>query len=74
MEIWNDYYKVLDVIRSCNTVEQLKGASRMLGFWLDKHMDNHVYLTTFTNHIETKFKELKGGDISEIPYRTIEVC
>ena len=42
MEIWKDYYKVLDVIDSCRTVEQLKGASRMLGFWRDKHLDEQV--------------------------------
>ena len=71
MEIWNDYYKVLDVIDSCLTIEQLKGASRMLGFWLDKHMDNHVYINTFKNHIENKYLTLNGMDISELPFKSI---
>jgi hypothetical protein len=30
MKIWEDYKKVLSVIDSCVTIEQLKGASRML--------------------------------------------
>ncbi len=63
MEIWKDYYKVLDVIDSCRTVEQLKGASRMLGFWRDKHLDEQVYASTYVNHVEKKLKELKSDKI-----------
>lgn len=74
LKIWSDYYKVLDVIDSCKTIEQLKGASRMLGFWLDKHMDGQVYSKTFENHIEKKFKELNGKEINQIPSREITVC
>jgi len=71
MKIWSDYYKVLDVIDSCKTIEQLKGASKMLGFWLDKHMDRQVYSNTFSNHIEKKFKELNGKEFYKIPYKEI---
>ena len=73
LEIWSDYYKVLDVINSCKTIEQLKGASRMLGFWLDKHMDRQVYSNTFETHIERRFKELNGKEVDKIPYREITV-
>jgi len=71
MEIWKDYYKVLDVIDSCRTIEQLKGASRMLGLWLDKHLDRQVYFTTFNNHIKNKFIELDGLEFNDIPFKEI---
>jgi len=71
MEIWKDYYKVLDVIDSCVTIEQLKGASKMLGFWLDKHLDNQVYMSTYKNHVEKKFKELNGEEFDKIPHKVI---
>lgn len=54
---------MLDVIDSCRTVEQLKGASRMLGFWRDKHLDEQVYASTYVNHVEKKLKELKSDKI-----------
>lgn len=69
MKIWSDYYKVLDVIDSCKTIEQLNGAAKMLIFWLDKHLDNQVYSNTFRNHIEKKFKKLNGKEIDLLPYR-----
>jgi hypothetical protein len=71
MEIWKDYYKVLDVIDSCVTIEQLKCASKMLGFWLDKHMDYQVYNKTFKNRLKIKYKELNGHDFSELPYKSM---
>jgi hypothetical protein len=74
MKIWTDYYKVLDVIDSCITVEQLNGASRMLILWLDKHLDYQVYSSTFRNHIEKKFKELNGEEFDKIPYREVTIC
>ena len=73
MKIWSDYYKVIKVIDSCLTVEQLKSASKMLGFWLDVHKDNIVYRNTLTNHIEKKFKELGGSDFTSIPSRSQEI-
>lgn len=69
MKIWFDYYKVIDVIDSCKTIEQLKGASRMLGFWLDKYLDYQVYTNTYKNHVEKKFKELNGKEINTIPFK-----
>lgn len=70
-KIWVDYYKVLDTIDSCVTIEQLKGASRMLIFWLDLHLDNEIYRTTFRTHVERKFKQLNGEEIDTIPYKEI---
>lgn len=60
MKIWEDYKKVLSVIDSCVTIEQLEVASKMLTFWSNKYLDEQVYLNTFRNHIEKKFKELNG--------------
>jgi hypothetical protein len=60
MKIWEDYKKVLSVIDSCVTIEQLEVASKMLTFWSKKYLDEQVYLNTFRNHIEKKFKELNG--------------
>jgi hypothetical protein len=71
MEIWKDYYKVLNVIDSCETIEQLKGAARMLGFWLDKHMDYQVYNKTFKSRLKVKYKELSGCDFNELPYKSM---
>ena len=73
VKIWYDYNKVIDVIDSCQTIEQLKCAARMLVFWLDKHLDAQVYRSTFKNHIEKKFKELNGEEISEIPFKAVEI-
>ena len=73
MEIWKDYYKVIDVINSCQTIEQLKCASRMLGFWLNNHSDTQVYQNTFINVIKKKFNELNGEDITEIPFIMINI-
>ena len=61
MKIWSDYYKVLDVIDSCVTLEQLRGALRMLELWKNKHLDEKVYSTTLQNHVYKKFKELKNS-------------
>jgi hypothetical protein len=66
MKIWEDYKKVLSVIDSCVTIEQLKGASKMLMFWSNKHLDDVVYSSTFKNHIEKRFYELGGVDISDV--------
>lgn len=66
MKIWDDYKKVLKVISSCNTIEQLKGASKMLVFWSKKYLDDGVYSNTFKNHIEKRFYELGGIDINDI--------
>lgn len=65
MKIWDDYKKVLKVINSCRTIEQLKGASKMLMFWSNKYLDDRIYSSTFKNHIEKKFYELGGADISD---------
>lgn len=73
MKIWSDYYKVIDVIDSCETIDQLKSASKMLGFWLDKHKDSLVYHKTLTNHIQKKFNELGGENFNSIPSRTKEI-
>jgi hypothetical protein len=40
MKIWEDYKKVLRVIDSCRTIEQLKGASKMLLLWSNKYLDD----------------------------------
>lgn len=66
MKIWDDYKKVLKVINSCRTIEQLKGASKMLTFWSNKYLDDGVYSITFKNHIEKRFYELGGIDISDV--------
>ena len=66
MKIWEDYKKVLSVIDSCVTIEQLKGASKMLMFWSNKHLDDGFYSITFKNHIEKRFYELGGVDISDV--------
>ena len=66
MKIWEDYKKVLSVIDSCVSIEQLKGASKMLMFWSNKHLDDGVYSSTFKNHIEKRFYELGGVDISDV--------
>jgi len=66
MKIWDDYKKVLKVINSCKTIEQLKGASKMLTFWSNKYLDDGVYSSTFKSHIEKKFYELGGVDISDV--------
>lgn len=58
MDIWKDYYKVLDVIDSCRTVDQLKGAEKMLELWRDKHLDEQVFSSTYRNHVQKKLKEL----------------
>lgn len=71
MKIWDDYRKVLSVIDSCKTITQLEGASRMLIFWLDMHMDNHVYRNTFNTYIKIKFKELNGQEFDKIPYKEV---
>jgi hypothetical protein len=68
IDIWKDYYKVLDVIDSCVTLQQLEGASRMLRFWFDKHSDLHVYNNTIKNKIEPKFKEIGGKNIDTLIY------
>ena len=58
--IWRDYYKVLDVINSCRTLEQLKGASKMLELWRNKYLDDQVFSSTYKNHVQKKIKELNG--------------
>lgn len=60
MDIWTDYYKVINVIESCRTEEQLKGASKMLSFWRDKHLDEQVYTSTYRNHVQKKLEELRN--------------
>ena len=71
MKIWKDYYKVLAVIDSCKTVDQLNSASKMLILWLEMHLDRQVYSSTFINHIEKKFKELNGKEFDKIPYKEV---
>jgi len=75
MKIWDDYRKVLSVIDSCfssfSAITQLEGASRMLIFWLDMHMDTHVYRNTFNTYIKIKFKELNGQEFDKIPYKEV---
>ena len=73
MKIWSDYYKVIKVIDSCVTIEQLKSASKMLGFWFDIHKDSIVYRNTLINHIEKKFSELGGTNLDSIPSRTKQI-
>jgi hypothetical protein len=68
-----DYYKVIDVINSCKTIKQLEGATKMLGFWLDKHLDYQMYSSTFDMYVKTKFSELNGDDISTLPYKTFKL-
>ena len=69
MKIWEDYQKVLDVIDSCKTIEQLKVASKMLGFWYDKYLDTQIYLNTCRTYIEIKYSELGGFDINELSFK-----
>lgn len=66
MKIWEDYQKVLNVIDSCNTTEQLKVALKMLGFWYDKYLDYQIYQNACRNHIESKFYELGGVDTNDL--------
>lgn len=66
MKIWWDYNKVLNVIDSCTTIEQLKAALKMLGFWYDKYEDYQVYENTCRTHIDNKFYELGGIDTNEL--------
>jgi len=68
-----DYYKVLDVIESCKTIKQLESATKMLGFWYDKHLDYQIYTKTFLNQIKNKFLELNGEDITALPYKSINI-
>lgn len=73
MKIWDDYRKVLDVIDSCLTVEQLKVALKMLGFWYDKYGDYHVYETTYHNQIKLKYFKLGGFDVNELPFKIVKL-
>jgi len=68
-----DYYKVLDVIESCKTIEHLKCATKMLGLWYDKHLDYEIYSKTFSNQVKNKFSELNGDDITKLPYKSIKI-
>lgn len=68
---WVDYYKVLDTISSCKTIEHLKGAARMLIFWSESHLDDEVYELTFRVEIFNKFKELNGEEFGKIPYKKV---
>jgi hypothetical protein len=68
MKIWEDYKKVLSVIDSCVTIEQLKGASKMLLLWSNKYLDDGMYSSTFKNHIQKKFYELGGIDPNDLYY------
>jgi hypothetical protein len=65
MKIWVDYIKVLSVIDSCNTTEQLKSAAKFLALWYDKYLDYPIYRNTFSG-IEEKFFDLGGVDSNEL--------
>ena len=69
MNIWDDYEKVLSVINSCQTTEQLKSAAKFLGLWYDKHLDYRIYQNTYVSYLETKFFELGGVDTSVLIYK-----
>ena len=73
MKIWDDYRKVLDVIDSCLTIEQLKAALKMLGFWHAKYGDDQVYENTYRNQIKIKYSKLGGFDASELPFKIIKL-
>lgn len=65
MKIWRDYRKVLDVIDSCVTIEQLKAASKFLNLWYEKYLDHQVYKNTFSI-VEDKFFNLGGVDPNDL--------
>lgn len=73
MNIWFDYQKVLDVIDSCKTIEQLKVALKMLGFWYDKYMDYQIYHNTCNTHIKIKYSELGGFDFNELEFKFFKI-
>lgn len=71
MKQWFDYYKVLDVIDSCETIEQLKSATKMLGLWYQMHKDFYIYDSTFKSKIRDKFYGLGGVNIDDLPNEKI---
>lgn len=73
MKVWDDYRKVLDVVDSCLTIEQLKAALKMLEFWYTKYGDYQVYETTYRNQIKIKYSKLGGFDDSELSFKIIKL-
>lgn len=71
MKQWFDYYKVLDVIDSCETIEQLNTATKMLGLWYQMHQDPYIYRNTYKNVIYTKFYTLGGVNVNDLPSEKI---
>jgi hypothetical protein len=65
MRIWDDYKKVLSVIDSCVTIEQVESASKFLTLWYKKYLDHQVYKNTFSI-VEDKFFNLGGVDLNDL--------